>query len=113
MSKVAAVFTPEGQLAKAIEGFQPRDAQLTMAQAIEKSIRKKGTLVVEAETGTGKTFAYLAPVLQAKGKAIISTYQSTTGTALSSRFAHFTGRWRRKGHRFIKRAFKLSVHPSS
>ena len=73
MSKVAAVFTPEGQLAKAIEGFQPRDAQLTMAQAIEKSIRKKGTLVVEAETGTGKTFAYLAPVLQAKGKAIVST----------------------------------------
>lgn len=73
MSKVADVFKPGGQLSAAIDGFQPRDAQLEMAAAIEKTIRTGGQLVVEAETGTGKTFAYLAPILLAKEKAIVST----------------------------------------
>ena len=39
MSKVADVFKPGGQLSAAIDGFQPRDAQLEMATAIEKTIR--------------------------------------------------------------------------
>ncbi|MCF6434407.1 ATP-dependent DNA helicase [Pseudoalteromonas sp. MMG022] len=44
-----------------------------MAQAIEKTIADNGQCVVEAGTGTGKTFAYLAPLLLSKQKSIIST----------------------------------------
>ncbi|MGM0525826.1 MAG: ATP-dependent DNA helicase [Pseudomonadota bacterium] len=73
MTKVADVFEPEGPLSSAIKGFQPRHAQLQMATAIETTIKNSKQLVVEAETGTGKTFAYLAPILLAKDKAIVST----------------------------------------
>jgi len=73
MATVLSVFKPTGELAQAITNFQPRAAQQQMAEAIAATVKKKGQLVVEAETGTGKTFAYLAPVLLGKGKAIIST----------------------------------------
>ncbi|MCK7460466.1 ATP-dependent DNA helicase [Idiomarina aminovorans] len=73
MATVLSVFKPTGELAQAITNFQPRAAQQKMAEAIAATVKKKGQLVVEAETGTGKTFAYLAPVLLGKGKAIIST----------------------------------------
>lgn len=73
MTQVANVFTAQGSLSSAIKGFQPRDAQSKMATAIETTIKIGGQLVVEAETGTGKTFAYLAPILLTKDKAVIST----------------------------------------
>lgn len=73
MATVLSVFKPTGELAQTIQNFQPRAAQQQMAEAIAATVKKKGQLVVEAETGTGKTFAYLAPVLLGKGKAIIST----------------------------------------
>jgi len=73
MATVLSVFKPTGELAQAITNFQPRAAQQQMAEAIAATVKKKGQLVVEAETGTGKTFAYLAPVLLGEGKAIIST----------------------------------------
>jgi ATP-dependent DNA helicase DinG len=66
-------FSPKGALAKAIKGFKPREAQKVMAKAITKAIKSKRGLVVEAGTGTGKTYAYLVPALRAKKKVIIST----------------------------------------
>ena len=44
-----------------------------MAATVYDAIHDGATLVAEAGTGTGKTFAYLAPVLLAGGKALIST----------------------------------------
>lgn len=73
MTKVVDVFKPGGKLSEAIKGFQPRAAQQEMATAIERTVKTGKQLVVEAETGTGKTFAYLAPILLAKDKAIVST----------------------------------------
>ena len=73
MSSISKVFSADGLLAKTIEGFVPREAQTDMAQAVQAALDKKHSLVVEAGTGTGKTFAYLAPALRAKGKAIVST----------------------------------------
>ncbi|MCK3658860.1 ATP-dependent helicase [Pasteurellaceae bacterium Pebbles2] len=72
-SKILHVFAETGELSQHIKGFRPRQAQLEMASAVEKSIENKTALVVEAGTGTGKTFAYLAPALLAKKKTIIST----------------------------------------
>lgn len=66
-------FAIEGVLARAITGFNPRESQQKMAQAVREAIKTKQQLVVEAGTGTGKTFAYLVPALRAKCKIIIST----------------------------------------
>jgi ATP-dependent DNA helicase DinG len=66
-------FAPEGALAAAITGFKPRESQRLMAEAIEEAIENHQPLVVEAGTGTGKTYAYLVPALRAKRKVIIST----------------------------------------
>ena len=54
-------------------GFRARDAQLEMASAICDSIRDGKALVVEAGTGTGKTYAYLVPALLSGKKVILST----------------------------------------
>ncbi|MFE8049942.1 ATP-dependent DNA helicase [Brenneria goodwinii] len=66
-------FATDGALAKAISGFNPREPQRQMAQAVVQAISKQQALVVEAGTGTGKTYAYLAPALRADKKVIIST----------------------------------------
>src|SRR5687767_944556 len=44
-----------------------------MARAVASAIEARAVLVAEAGTGTGKTFAYLAPALRSGGKVIIST----------------------------------------
>ena len=59
-------FAADGQLAKAIPGFKPREPQRQMAVAVSEAIEASRPLVVEAGTGTGKTYAYLAPALRAK-----------------------------------------------
>lgn len=68
-----SAFAQEGELAQQINGFQPRPAQVQMAQAIADVAEVQGQLVVEAGTGTGKTFAYLVPAMLAEEKAIVST----------------------------------------
>ena len=78
-------FSPEGQLAQAIPGFKPREPQRQMAHAVAHAIDKAQPLVVEAGTGTGKTYAYLAPALRAKKKVIISTGSKALQDQLYSR----------------------------
>ena len=73
MPSLEDVFSGSGLLAEAINGFKPRQAQTDMAKAVASAITNADSLIVEAGTGTGKTFAYLAPVLLSKGKAIVST----------------------------------------
>ncbi|MGS2720348.1 ATP-dependent DNA helicase [Paraglaciecola aestuariivivens] len=73
MSKTSSLFAADGELSKAISGFVPRKAQTDMAVAVEKTIKQKAPLIVEAGTGTGKTFAYLAPALLSGKKTIVST----------------------------------------
>lgn len=66
-----------GKLAQLMPGFRPRPQQKEMAQAILEAISQQKTLIAEAGTGTGKTFAYLIPTLCHGGKAIISTGTKT------------------------------------
>lgn len=72
-TQIIKVFSENSELSQNIPGFRPRAEQLDMATAVGKTIQNKTALVVEAGTGTGKTFAYLAPALLAKKKTIIST----------------------------------------
>ncbi|MDB5823329.1 MAG: dinG [Herminiimonas sp.] len=70
---VERLFHANGPLASAVSGFRPRTSQTEMAKAIARAISGQDTLLAEAGTGTGKTFAYLAPALLWGGKVIIST----------------------------------------
>ncbi len=72
-SESAFALSAHGPFADKIHHFQVRQQQLDMAAAVEQSIRDQSTLVVEAGTGTGKTFAYLVPALLAGERVIIST----------------------------------------
>ncbi|MDA8091912.1 MAG: ATP-dependent DNA helicase [Nitrospiraceae bacterium] len=60
-------------VASAMAGYEIRLPQVKMMSACAKNIERGGTLVVEAGTGTGKTFAYLVPAILSGKKAIVST----------------------------------------
>lgn len=78
-------FATDGQLARAIPGFKPREPQRQMADAVAGAIKSTRPLVVEAGTGTGKTYAYLAPALRSGKKVIISTGSKALQDQLYSR----------------------------
>lgn len=67
----------DGPLAQAIEGYQVREPQQSMAETVEQAIQDFGTAVIEAGTGVGKTFAYLVPVFASGHRVIISTGSKT------------------------------------
>ncbi len=72
-SGIAGVFSGGGSLARAMPGYRPRAGQAEMARAVEESAARGGRFVFEAGAGIGKTFAYLAPILQNNWSAVIST----------------------------------------
>jgi ATP-dependent DNA helicase DinG len=72
-AEVDALFSASGRLAEHITGFRPRQSQADMARAVAQAIATQSTLLAEAGTGTGKTFAYLVPALLWGGKVIVST----------------------------------------
>jgi ATP-dependent DNA helicase DinG len=66
-------FAPGGILSKTHPAYEFRRGQLQMAQAVEQVLAEKRHLIVEAGTGTGKTLAYLLPVICSGKRVIIST----------------------------------------
>ncbi|MFZ1132225.1 MAG: ATP-dependent DNA helicase [Terriglobales bacterium] len=66
-------FAPGGLLSKTHPAYEFRRGQLQMAQAVEEALEEKRHLIVEAGTGTGKTLAYLLPVIRSGKRVIIST----------------------------------------
>ena len=67
----------DGPFARELPNFAPREAQQTMARAVQQAIAGRETLIAEAGTGTGKTFAYLVPALLSGERVIISTGTKT------------------------------------
>jgi ATP-dependent DNA helicase DinG len=72
-AEVERFFSEQSPLSEKVASFRPRAQQREMALAVAEAIRDNAILVAEAGTGTGKTFAYLVPVLINGGKVIIST----------------------------------------
>ncbi|MDQ3268771.1 MAG: ATP-dependent DNA helicase [Pseudomonadota bacterium] len=68
-----AALVEGGDLARNIAAFVPRPAQQDLAAAIADAFETRGTLLAEAGTGTGKTFAYLVPAILSGKKTIVST----------------------------------------
>lgn len=70
---VIDVLGEKGVFAEKLKGFKSREVQLTLADKIMHTIETDGTLIAEAGTGTGKTFAYLVPAILKNKKTIVST----------------------------------------
>jgi len=67
------LFGAAGPLARALPGYAYRPEQAAMARAVGAALARLEPLIVEAGTGTGKTFAYLVPALLSGRSVIIST----------------------------------------
>lgn len=82
MTNLEEIFRPGGGLSACIEHFEARDGQCEMAKAVA-SVLFSGRepeaddgariLVVEAETGIGKTLAYLIPGVLSGRRVVVST----------------------------------------
>lgn len=83
--EIASLLGPEGPFAREVPGFMPRAGQQEMARQVAAAIDERETLVAEAGTGTGKTFAYLVPALESGKRVIISTGTKTLQDQLYSR----------------------------
>src|SRR6478735_6417669 len=73
MQSLDELFGPRGPLERSLPGFTPRRSQLAMAERVALALENRAPLVVEAGTGTGKTFAYLVPALLSGKRVLIST----------------------------------------
>src|SRR5437660_2443155 len=56
-----------------LPGYEHRPQQLDMAELIDTALREKRHAIIEAGTGSGKSFGYLIPILESRQKAVIST----------------------------------------
>ncbi len=70
-------FGPEGLLARKVERFEFRQSQSDMAEAVAECLAGQTPLMVEAGTGTGKTWAYLIPSILSGKKVVVSTGTKT------------------------------------
>jgi ATP-dependent DNA helicase DinG len=82
---IADFFAADGPLAVALPGYQVREPQVELAHAIERAITTRSTLVAEAGTGIGKTWAYLVPAFLSGGKVLVSTGTRTLQDQLFNR----------------------------
>jgi ATP-dependent DNA helicase DinG len=88
-TRMAELFGSGGLLAARFSGFEERPSQVAMAEAIDALFTRGGRLLVEAGTGTGKTFAYLLPALLHAAlpdrRVVISTWTRTLQEQLVGR----------------------------
>jgi len=71
------ILGPEGLLSRTLKGFEFRSFQMEMARRIMEAIGAGRPALIEAGTGTGKTFGYLVPIAASGKKALISTATRT------------------------------------
>lgn len=79
------IFGQGGPLERALPDFRVRREQLHMAERVAAALAAGETLVVEAGTGTGKTFAYLVPALLSGKRVLVSTGTRTLQDQLFSK----------------------------
>ena len=99
---------------KRYSSFKPREPQRQMAVAVTRAIEKGQPLVVEAGTGTGKTYSY--PLLRCgrKESHYLDRFKSVAGSALQPRFANGLKGIEIHGQRGVaERALKLPLPRTS
>jgi len=76
--QMGSVFAPGGPVAQILgDAYRPRDGQMLMARLVERALVDKRHALIEAGTGSGKSFAYLIPLIWAGQRAFISTANKT------------------------------------
>jgi hypothetical protein len=78
------ILGQDGLLAQSLHGFESRSSQIQMALLIQNSLQKRIPAIVEAGTGTGKTFGYLAPLRNKKSSRTNLLKRHTTSTKSNS-----------------------------
>jgi ATP-dependent DNA helicase DinG len=63
MLSVGSILSPGGRIARRLKHYEHRPQQLAMAEAVAAALAQGRHLAVEAGTGVGKSFAYLAPAI--------------------------------------------------
>src|SRR5215472_88042 len=71
--QVEADLRADGILSRSLPGYEERPAQIQMARKVAHALESGQHLVVEASTGTGKSLAYLLPIVHSGKVALIST----------------------------------------
>lgn len=71
--RASDLLGPFGPLARSIEGYEHRPSQVRMAELVETALEREGVAIVEAGTGTGKTWAYLVPAILSGKRVVVST----------------------------------------
>ncbi|MEE4245373.1 MAG: ATP-dependent DNA helicase [Kangiellaceae bacterium] len=72
-SHARRLLSQQGPFAQLFDNYAERESQLVMTEAVEQALAERRNLIVDAATGTGKTFAYLVPAVELDGKSVIST----------------------------------------
>jgi ATP-dependent DNA helicase DinG len=76
-AEVEEILAPGGQIERAMPGFENRPQQLEMAVSLAQALNNRQHVLAEAGTGTGKSLAYLVPILlwarKNKRRAVVST----------------------------------------
>ena len=73
MLTIEEVLGPQGVIAKALPAYEYRPAQIAMAKVVNRGLLEHVHVMVEAGTGTGKSFGYLVPALLSGQRVVVST----------------------------------------
>lgn len=76
-TEIKSLLGPAGELSRRVSGYVQREQQVLMALDVWRAIETQSTLLAEAGTGTGKTYAYLVPAMLSNARTIISTGSKT------------------------------------
>lgn len=88
-SDISEAFSSAGIVGDIYPGFEARDEQVAMAQAVNEALSRSENLAVEAGTGVGKSMAYLIPLaLAAKANEITMGVATKTNTLLDQLVNH-------------------------
>ncbi len=90
--QVEADLRSDGVLARSLSGYEERPAQITMARDVANALESGKHLVAEAGTGTGKSLAYLLPIVRSGKVALLSTANKALQEQLFYKDIPFTQR---------------------
>jgi len=62
---IPEIFDIDGVLDKRKDGYEKREQQIQMASLVDGAIQHDENLIIEAKTGSGKSIAYLVPLIKA------------------------------------------------
>jgi Rad3-related DNA helicase len=75
---IALVFAPGGPVAHLLgDDYRPRRDQARMARLVVHALKNEQHALIEAGTGSGKSFAYLIPLIWQGSRAFVSTANKT------------------------------------